>query len=189
MLVLILATTCRCSSSAGKAWALQLPAHRLLVRRRRRTRAAGKKAFIANRIGDFGLLVRDVPARSTTAARSTGTASRRRATSSLHQRRGQVHLWPIGDALARLVLAASLAALGCSRARRRRSPPRPLVGLVLFLGCDRQERADPALRLAARRDGRPDAGLRAHPRGHDGHRRRLPHLPPLVRVRALARRR
>ena len=52
----------------------------------------------------------------------------------------------------------------------------------------RQERADPALRLAPRRDGRPDAGLRAHPRGHDGHRGRLPRLPPLVRLRALARR-
>ena len=50
----------------------------------------------------------------------------------------------------------------------------------------RQERADPALRLAPRRDGRPNAGLRAHPRGHDGHRRRLPHLPAVVRLRALA---
>ena len=37
----------------------------------------------------------------------------------------------------------------------------------------RQERADPALRLAARRDGRPDAGLGADPRRDDGHRRRL----------------
>ena len=34
-------------------------------------------------------------------------------------------------------------------------------------------RADPALRLAARRDGRPDAGLGAHPRRDHGHRRRL----------------
>ncbi len=38
---------------------------------------------------------------------------------------------------------------------------------------DRQERADPALRLAARRDGRPDAGVRPHPRGDDGDRGRL----------------
>ena len=29
--------------------------------------------------------------------------------------------------------------------------------------------------LAARRHGRPDAGQRAHPRRHHGHRRRLPH--------------
>ena len=41
----------------------------------------------------------------------------------------------------------------------------------------RQVRADSALRLAARRDGRPDAGLRAHPRGDDGDRRRLHDRP------------
>jgi NADH-quinone oxidoreductase subunit L len=38
-------------------------------------------------------------------------------------------------------------------------------------------RADPALRLAPRRHGRPHAGLRAHSRGHHGHRRRLHGLP------------
>ncbi|MCK7524229.1 MAG: hypothetical protein MZV64_44645 [Ignavibacteriales bacterium] len=38
----------------------------------------------------------------------------------------------------------------------------------------RQVGADPAARLAARRDGRPDAGLGADPRGDDGDRRRLP---------------
>ena len=41
---------------------------------------------------------------------------------------------------------------------------------------DRQERPDPAAHLAARRDGRPDPGLRADPRRHDGDRRRVPHL-------------
>ena len=39
---------------------------------------------------------------------------------------------------------------------------------------DRQERPDPAVPLAARRDGGPDAGLGAHPRRDDGHRRRVP---------------
>ena len=42
--------------------------------------------------------------------------------------------------------------------------------------------ADPAPHVAARRDGRPDAGQRPHPRGDDGHRRRLPdraHAPDL----------
>ena len=34
--------------------------------------------------------------------------------------------------------------------------------------------ADPAPDVAARRDGGPDAGQRPHPRGDDGHRRRLP---------------
>ncbi len=38
---------------------------------------------------------------------------------------------------------------------------------------DRQERPDSAVCLAAGRDGRSDAGVRAHPRGDDGHRRRL----------------
>ncbi len=38
---------------------------------------------------------------------------------------------------------------------------------------DRQVGADPALRLAARRDGRPDAGLGADPRRHHGDGRRL----------------
>ena len=37
----------------------------------------------------------------------------------------------------------------------------------------RQVGADSAVRLAARRHGRPDAGQRADPRRHDGHRRRL----------------
>ena len=52
-------------------------------------------------------------------------------------------------------------------------------------GGHRQERADPAARLAAGRDGGPDAGLRPHPRGHDGDRGRLhggaprPALPPV----------
>ena len=39
------------------------------------------------------------------------------------------------------------------------------------LGGDRQERPDPALRLAPRRDGRPDAGLGPDPRRDDGHGR------------------
>ena len=37
----------------------------------------------------------------------------------------------------------------------------------------RQERPDPALRLASRRDGGPHAGLGPDPRGHHGDRRRL----------------
>ena len=39
---------------------------------------------------------------------------------------------------------------------------------------DRQVRAVPAARVAARRDGRPHAGERADPRRHDGRGRRLP---------------
>ena len=46
--------------------------------------------------------------------------------------------------------------------------------------------AAPAAHLASRRDGGPDPGQRADPRGHDGHRRRLPARPaaPDLRVRA-----
>ena len=57
-------------------------------------------------------------------------------------------------------------------------------------GRGRQVRAVPAARLAARRDGRPDAGLRADPRRDDGRGRRLPGravLPGLRRVRDGAR--
>jgi NADH-quinone oxidoreductase subunit L len=47
------------------------------------------------------------------------------------------------------------------------------VCILFFLGATAQVRADPVLRLAAGRDGRPDAGVRADPRGDDGDRRRL----------------
>ncbi len=46
---------------------------------------------------------------------------------------------------------------------------------------DGQERADPPLRLAPGRDGRPDARLGPHPRRDDGHRGRL-HGRPLQRL-------
>ena len=65
-------------------------------------------------------------------------------------------------------------------------PDRPSIALLAVRRRRRQERPVPAARLAARRDGRPDAGLRADPRGDDGHRRRLPRRPrqPAVRQRA-----
>ena len=62
----------------------------------------------------------------------------------------------------------------------RTDPGRPAaVGQVrhpaaLVLGRHGQERADSSLCLAARRDGRPDAGLGPDPRGDDGHGGRLP---------------
>ena len=54
---------------------------------------------------------------------------------------------------------------------------------------DGQERPVPAPRLAARRDGGPDAGLGPDPRGDDGQRRRLPRRPRQPAVRAAPRRR
>ena len=88
---------------------------------------AGKKAFIVNRIGDFGFLLGMLP-----------DASSRSGTPRLRARvrRG----------------APTCSALGASGDRHRdRAAAVPRR--------DRQERADPALRLAARRDGGPDAGL------------------------------
>jgi NADH-quinone oxidoreductase subunit L len=62
-----------------------------------------------------------------------------------------------------------------------RSWPRPapavsasLVGILLFIGAVRQVGADPAARVAARRDGGTDAGLGADPRGDHGDRGRVP---------------
>ena len=54
------------------------------------------------------------------------------------------------------------------------------IALLLFVGATGKIRADPALRLAAGRDGRPDARLRPDPRRDDGHRRGL-HDRPLER--------
>ena len=67
------------------------------------------------------------------------------------------------------------------RAQRRASATRccSLGAICLFIGDHRQVRSVPAAHLAARRHGRPDAGVRADPRRHHGRRRRLPRRPPL----------
>ena len=79
---------------------------------------------------------------------------------------------------------------GAARARRDRQPDpaddRRPAGLRRG---DGQERPVPAARLAARRDGGPDPGLRPHPRGHDGQRRRVPGRPRQPALRGLRRRR
>ena len=109
---------------------------------------AGKKAFIVNRIGDFGFLV------------------------------------------AMFLLFANLGTLdfvGVSSARGELADRRRAGHGDLPLPVPRlrgQERADPALRLAAGRDGRPDAGVRADPRRDDGDGRRVPHRAQRVPVRA-----
>ena len=53
-------------------------------------------------------------------------------------------------------------------------------------GRDGQVRPVPPPRMAARRDGRPHAGQRPHPRGHDGGRGRVPGGPGVPPVRSLA---
>ena len=51
------------------------------------------------------------------------------------------------------------------------------IALLLFWAATAKSRPGPALRLAARRDGRPDARLGPDPRRDDGHGRRLPDRP------------
>ena len=83
-------------------------------------------------------------------------------------------------------------AFGTARVHRRCSPtaaadPEHFAGAATVIGLlpvrrrDRQVGADPALRLAARRHGRPDPGVGPDPRRHHGHRRRV-HGGPLQRA-------
>ena len=105
--------------------------------------AAAKKAFLVNRVGDFGFAI------------------------------AIFWMWsvvPNHDLSYGNVLGARHSG---------RIAARPMLGIALLalLGGDGQERADAALRLAARRDGRPDARLGPDPRRDDGHGRRLPGRP------------
>ena len=99
---------------------------------------AGKKAFIVNRIGDFGFLV---------------------AMFLMFANLGTLDFVGVN---------AAAASAAVRRRGRHGDLPLPVPRLR------RQERADPALRLAARRDGRPDAGLGADPCGDDGDGGRVP---------------
>ncbi len=117
---------------------------------------AGRKAFIANRIGDAAFLV------------------------------GMFLLfWSLGQVDSPTLVFADINRLA------------PQAGGVVAGGGHgrlpaavhrrhRQVGADSAVRLAARRDGRPDAGLGADPRRHHGDRRRLHDRPPVAALRALA---
>ena len=103
--------------------------------------AAAKKAFVVNRVGDFGLSV--------------------------------AHHDHVRARSARVELrdGARRAPAGASEGDAHRDRPDAAARRL------RQVGAVPAAVLARRRDGRPDAGLRADPRRDDGHRRRLPHRP------------
>ena len=104
------------------------------------------------------LPARALPARSSSPGRSTSPASQQQPGRAAHRRRSAA------------------------------GPCRPLVCLLLLRRRHRQVGADPALRLAARRHGRPHAGVGADPRRHHGDGRRLPDLPPARALRAGARR-
>ena len=129
-----------------------LPAHRLLLQADSAANA-GKKAFIVNRIGDFGFLL---------------------AMFLLIAHFGTLSFDGV---------FTQIAATPPWRDRRLPHRHRPSARRRSH----RQVRADPPLHLAARRDGRPHARLRAHPRRDHGHRRHL-HGRALPRpLRPLAR--
>ena len=123
---------------------------------------AGRKAFIVNRIGDFGFVL--------------GLFA---LVAQLRHARSTRELFP------RIAAQPALAS-GDVPPGPHRSPA--FVALLPLHRRHRQVRADPALRLAAGRDGRPDAGLGADPRRHHGHRRRL-HGGALERASISSRRR
>ena len=137
----------------GGRRALLVPADRLLVRRGRQRRRR-QEGVHRQPHRRLRLPARHVPAlRGASAPAAGGTLNFARSP------RIQAHAASLALATVTVDRAAAL--------RRR----------------DRQVGADPALRLAARRDGRPDAGLGADPRGDDGHRRRLHDRAPERPVR------
>jgi NADH-quinone oxidoreductase subunit L len=97
--------------------------------------SAGKKAFIVNRIGDFGFLI---------------------ALFLLIKHFGSLNFVQVFQSIAPLGVETAGAGLLTA------------IGLLLLVGaCGKSA----ALRLAARRDGRPHAGFRLDPRRDDGHGR------------------
>ena len=107
---------------------------------------AGKKAFIVNRVGDFGFTLAVMLIFWTFGSIDFQTVFTQAKTYSLE---------PLGTLGVLTVVVHSA-----------------------FHWSDREIGAGAALRLAARRHGRPDAGQRADPCCHDGDRRRL-HGGPL----------
>jgi NADH-quinone oxidoreductase subunit L len=141
--------------------------------------SAGKKAFVVNRIGDFGLLVAMCLLFYYVGA-AHWDGMERSATALLTP----VKVWPIGN-LSRETLPTFLGFM---------IPDKPvqvyaatLVGLALFLGCAGKSAQIPLYVWLPGRDGRPHAGVRAHPRGHDGHRGRVPDRAHALRLPAVAR--
>ena len=126
--------------------------------------AAGKKAFLVNRVGDFGFALGLFLIFVT-----YGTLN--------------FHDTPTGVAgvLGQTRLAVPSLYVG--------GGARPLAHLPAAAGGSlRQECPVSAARLAARRHGRPHARQRADPRGHDGHGRRLHGDPLHAAVLSVARR-
>ena len=109
---------------------------------------AGKKAFITNRVGDWGFVL---------------------GVFLIYYTFGTLDFRAVQNAAAAMPIETD--------ALRRAVGHLP----VALRRRDRQERADSAVRLAAGRDGRPDAGVGADPRRDDGDGRRL-HARPQRRA-------
>ena len=139
--------------------------------------AAGKKAFLVNRVGDFGFALGLFLIWTTY------------GTLNFHDTPLGRTATPSGESRRRCASAGVLGPIAAWRSRWRRLCRRrgrhgdlpAAVGRRL-----RQERPVSAACLAARRDGRPDARQRADPRGHDGHGRRLHGRPLHAAVRRRA---
>ena len=162
MLVLVLGRQPRAHvRRLGGRRALLLPPDRVLVQRPLRTPTAGSKAFIVNRIGDFGFLLGIFLL--FWALADAGTPTSRSAISR--------------PASARSPSGPSRSPSRSPSCRARRPEARDADRPLLLRRRGGQVGADPALRLAPRRDGGSDAGLGADPCRDDGHGRRLHGLP------------
>ena len=147
---------------------------------------AANKAFIVNRVGDFGMIIGLMAVWTGLGTFSFGDVNdaqghvtRSRASSARSGRRPTTTHWSCPTAWSRLAAATEIDKI--VRATRRRTRPRRQIaagrrqwrqaGLRLlaagrrraghFLRLRGQERPVPAARLAARRDGRPHARQRA----------------------------
>ena len=133
---------------------------------------AGRKAFVVNRIGDFAFLLGMFLLYWAHRRTSRQPRQARDGEPRLREHRGHPDLAGKDHDVRR-------CRSGCDEHFAA------AAGIFLFIGACGKSRAAPALRVAARRDGRPDAGLGADPRGDDGHRRRLHGVPAVVPVRGV----
>ncbi len=96
--------------------------------------SAGKKAFITNRIGDFGLLV----AMGLLVVYLGGLDWRTVESSAAHRLLEPIQIWPLGNGnvpLSALFSALSLEGAAAFVSEPGYASPATLIGLALFLGC------------------------------------------------------
>ena len=135
--------------------------------------AAAMKAFVVNRVGDFGFALGIFGVFVLFGSISFNSIFAAAATYLPHAAEGTEHV--AGEAVINFLGYAS---------RQGRCADRRLPAAVH--GRHGQVGAVPAAHLAAGRDGRPDARLGADPRRHHGHRRRLPRRAHVAAVRTVS---